>query len=183
MAETQIDKLRIRHESILNWLLANPDKTQGECAEVFGVTEPWLSVIVNSDVFQARLRERQGELATNMDGIIKAKMLGVVDRGLGRLEKMVETSPDPTFVLQTSDKLLQRLGYGSKAAAPQQAATPPVLQVHTTVLLAAQARMSERGQTLAADLVARVPREIEERAAFVLRDAELQRANGSGEPE
>jgi len=119
MAENQIDKMRIKHEQILHWLLVNPDRTQNECAEVFGVTPAWLSVVVNSDVFQARWRQLRQMLDANATQVIEAKALGVVAKGLDRLDSLVEYSADPNFVLSTTDKLLGRLGYGGKGVVVQ----------------------------------------------------------------
>ena len=67
MAEVQISRVKIHHEQILTWLILNPDKTQGECAAHFGVTETWLSIIINSDVFQSRWRERRDFMAEHAD--------------------------------------------------------------------------------------------------------------------
>lgn len=117
MAEVQIKKMRISHEMILNWLMLNPEKTQGVCAKEFGVTEAWLSTVINSDCFQARWTARRMMMDKRSVELAEAKMRGVVDRGLERLEEMVETSPDPRFVLDTTDKILGRLGYGPKTGA------------------------------------------------------------------
>lgn len=118
MAEVQIQKLRITHEMILNWLLLNPEKSQGECAKLFGVTEAWLSVIINSDCFQERLAQKRHLMDRRVTDVIEAKMRGVVDAGLDRLDKIVPVSTDPEFILNTTDKLLGRLGYGPKSASP-----------------------------------------------------------------
>lgn len=116
MAEVQIKKMGITHEMILNWLMLNPEKTQNECAEYFDVTPAWLSVIINSDCFQARWAHRRQMLDQGAVRMAEAKMRSVIDKGLERLEKMVETVPDPEFVLNTTDKMLGRLGYGPKSA-------------------------------------------------------------------
>lgn len=117
MAEVQIKKMRITHEMILNWMMLNPEKSQGECAEFFNVTQSWISIIVNSDVFKMRWLQKRQMLDRRSLEVAEAKMRGVVDKGLDRLEQMVEVSEDPTFVLNTTDKLLGRLGYGAKAPA------------------------------------------------------------------
>lgn len=116
MAEVQIKKMGITHEMILNWLMLNPEKTQNECAEYFDVTPAWLSVIINSDCFQARWAHRRQMMDQGAVRMAEAKMRSVIDKGLERLEKMVETVPDPEFVLNTTDKMLGRLGYGPKSA-------------------------------------------------------------------
>lgn len=116
MAENQIRKMGITHELILNWLVSNPDKTQNECAEHFGVTPAWLSVVVNSDCFQARWLHLRQMLDQEVTAVAEAKMREVVDKGLDRLSTMIEASPDPEFVLNTTDKILSRLGYGKTPA-------------------------------------------------------------------
>lgn len=114
MAEVQIQKMNINHELILNWLILNPEKTQGECAEYFGVTQAWLSVIVNSDCFQARWAEKKMFMDKGIVSLTQAQLSAVASKGLERLEKMVESSVDPEFVLNTTNKALERLGYGPK---------------------------------------------------------------------
>lgn len=116
MAENQIAKMRISHEMILDWLILNPERTQGDCAREFGVTEPWLSVVVNSDCFQARWKQRRMMLDKKVTDLTTGKMQGVVQAGLERLELLVEASADPRFVLDTTDKILGRLGYGPKSS-------------------------------------------------------------------
>lgn len=117
MAEVQIDKMRIRHEQILNWLILNPDKTQNECAAFFNVTPAWLSVVVNSDCFQQRFAEIRNSMDERTTTVAIGKMRDVVDKGLERLGGLVEVSNDPGFVLETTDKLLNRLGFGAKGVA------------------------------------------------------------------
>lgn len=117
MAEVQIDKMRIRHEQILNWLILNPDKTQNECAAFFNVTPAWLSVVVNSDCFQQRFAEIRNSMDERTTTVAIGKMRAVVDKGLERLGGLVEVSSDPGFVLETTDKLLNRLGFGAKGVA------------------------------------------------------------------
>lgn len=143
MAEVQIASMRISHELILTWLVLNPEKNQSECAKHFGITEAWLSVIINSDVFQARWAERKHFMADQADKMMLARARGVVDKGLERLETLVEASQDPAFVLQTTDKLMGRLGFGPKSsAAPQINITQNQLTVdNETLTLARQAML------------------------------------------
>lgn len=60
-AKPTIDKLNFSHVAIARWLLENPNKNLGECATHFGYTRSWLSIIVNSDAFQAHYRDLQSE--------------------------------------------------------------------------------------------------------------------------
>ena len=138
MAEVQIAQMRISHELILNWLVLNPEKTQGECATYFGITEAWLSVVINSDVFQARWAQRKHFIADQTDKLMIAKARGVVDKGLDRLETLVENSQDPAFILQTTDKMMGRLGFGHKPVGPTVTVTQNNLTVDAGTLAAAR---------------------------------------------
>ena len=146
MAEVQIKKMSISHEMILNWLVMNPEKTQNECAEFFGVTPAWLSVVVNSDCFQARWIQRRQMLATGVVALAESKMRGVIDKGLDRLERLVEVSPDPGFVLETTDKLLGRLGYGPKTGPSVQINTQNNYAISRDVLDQARRIITEGGE-------------------------------------
>jgi len=115
MAEVQISRVKIHHEQILTWLILNPDKTQGECAAHFGVTETWLSIIINSDVFQSRWRERRDFMAEHADKNIMGLMREAATKGLGKLIDKIDTSADPEFLLAATDKILNRMGYGPKS--------------------------------------------------------------------
>lgn len=139
MAENQIAKMRISHELILNWLVLNPEKTQGDCAKHFNVTEAWLSVVINSDVFQARWAERKSFLADQTDKLIIAQTRGVVNEGLNRLETLVRSSQDPAFVLSTTDKLMGRLGFGQKTVGAPISVTQNNITVDSATLAAARA--------------------------------------------
>lgn len=59
------------HECIINEMIADPTQTQIELAEKFGYSKNWMSRLINSDSFQARLAERRQEV---MDPSIKARL-------------------------------------------------------------------------------------------------------------
>ena len=145
MAEVQIQKMRITHEQILNWLLLNPEKSQGECAKFFNVTEPWLSVIINSDVFQQRYLEKRLMMDRRVTDVLEAKARDVVDKGLDRLAEIIPVATDPRLILDTTDKLLGRLGYGPKTAAQQVNVQANVYSISAADL--AQARASINAPT------------------------------------
>lgn len=124
MAEKQIQTLKPRHEAIMDWLIGHPTETLGACAQAFGVTQSWLSVIVNSDVFQSRLREKTDETFLETVVPLRDRMMGLAHRAYERLSEKVEFVQDPKMLLDIADKTAHRLGYaptkGPDPAAPQQ---------------------------------------------------------------
>lgn len=115
-ASAQIEKVSFTHEAVILWLLENPHRSLRDCAAYFGYTQAWLSTVIHSDAFQEQLRKRQDELAimTGMD--IRSKLRAATDIALGGLTRQLETTEDPKFLLDATDKLLHRMGYAPASA-------------------------------------------------------------------
>lgn len=111
VAETQLKALRPRHEAILNWIVANPERSMGECAVAFGVSRSWLSIIVNSQAFRDRMQERQEEVFTEVVVPLRDKMAGVAHRAYERIAEKIDCEGDIRTLLEIADKTAHRLGY------------------------------------------------------------------------
>lgn len=147
-----IAKLNFSHDAIAQWMIQNPHAPLKDCAEYFNYTQPWLSIIIHSDAFQARYQELRGQADAAIIGDIPAKMRAVASRALDGLAEAVETAVKSEqtivhrgFLLETSDKLLRDLGYGPQKPTVQISA--PVQNNFITVapddLARARARMLE----------------------------------------
>jgi hypothetical protein len=111
----QLGRLSITHDAIMDWLLANPGKGQmAKCALHFGFTRSWLSSIVWSDAFQAKLRDKKEALFSETVVPMRDQMNGVAQRALERLGEKVEVIDDPKILTDVADKMLHRLGYAPK---------------------------------------------------------------------
>lgn len=101
----------------MEWLLSNPERSMLECARTFQVTQAWLSCIVHSDIFQARYQKMLGEHFDTRVVPLRDKMVGLAHKTLDNLAVAVEASADPEMNLDIATKMLNGLGYGSKAPA------------------------------------------------------------------
>lgn len=120
-----IKSLSFNHEAIARWLIANPGKIDGgrlkECADHFGYSRSWLSIIIHSDAFKAKLRELTEEADALVIADIPAKMRGVASMALDALGDQVQAAAEDQtvaprdFLLKTSETLLKNLGYGQKS--------------------------------------------------------------------
>lgn len=118
MAESaQILKVGVKHEAILNFLVVNPSVPMHVVAREFGVTQPWLSTIIHSDAFQARLKERQGQVFHHTVLPLADKLLGLAHRAVERVADQLETSIDPEYTLAVATRVLDRIGYSPKSVA------------------------------------------------------------------
>jgi len=138
MAQTQLQDLSYRHEAILDWMLLNPDKSQNDCARALGYSVAWLSVVVNSDLFQARLAMLHQEKREHGIFTIAEKLAGLADLAIEKTIKSVEVSADPGFVLSAAEVALKRLGYGAKAPVP----TGPTT-INNTMVVATETGLRE----------------------------------------
>lgn len=105
------------HEAVMNWLIANPQLPLGTCAAHFGYSRSWLSTLIHSDVFQARLREKQDQFFSQVSGNLTTKLTALADVGIEKLQEKMETSEDPRFLLEASKLALANLGFNTKPGA------------------------------------------------------------------
>lgn len=119
----ELQNLSHVHEAIMNWMIAHPNRNLRECARDFGYTQSWLSILIHSDIFQARLREKQDQVFSCIKEDVTTKLGALADIGVERLTAQVEASSDPKLIMEATKMALSSLGFGNKAAAPAQQAT------------------------------------------------------------
>ena len=97
-------KLNWWYEDIINWMLINPGAKLGDAAEYFGKTQAWLSVVINSDIFKARLEERRKELNGELDDLLVYKMKRVANESFDALmERILSDDRDKIPIPQLLD--------------------------------------------------------------------------------
>lgn len=111
-----IQQLSPTHVQIMDWILANPHRSLGECAVTFGYSQAWLSQIIHSDCFQAMLAEKQVELFGEVRLTVKDRIIGLAHESLRRLTEKVAVESDTDKVINAADLSLRALGFGAKAA-------------------------------------------------------------------
>lgn len=116
MAKTQIQKVTERHRAIAEWLIANPDRTHGECAAEFRLSPTWLSIIINSQIFQDYQTTLNSAILNQTVVPLREKLLGVSHRAVEKLGDAVEVSLDGKFLLDAADRTAKLLGYGANQA-------------------------------------------------------------------
>lgn len=118
MAQNQIQKLTPRHETIMNLMVAEPTLKMSDIARQLGVTPAWLSVIIHSDIFQARLREKQEGIWSRAGQSITEKLETLAHLSLDKMIDEVETCPRIDEVREIAKAALDRLGHSPGRASP-----------------------------------------------------------------
>jgi len=114
---TGIQKVRYSHENMINLLIARQGKiSQNELGRIFDRSPSWISQIMSSDVFQARLMERTKELVDpSIQKEVERSLQGALDRSLellhARLNQAADQIPD-NLILRSIELSSRALGYG-----------------------------------------------------------------------
>lgn len=117
-----ICQVRYTHDDMIDTIIANPVISQNELAARYGYTASWVSQIVTSDAFQARLHERKDQLTDpTIRATIKQRFEALIARSISILEEKLNKPADAVsdqLVLQTLGLTSRAAGYGARVEAP-----------------------------------------------------------------
>lgn len=127
-----IAKVNYTHEDMISTLIANPLISQNDLAARYGYSPAWVSRIMTSDAFQARLHE---ESARHLDPVIRAsvqeRFKALVSRSLEILEEKLNKPSEAIsdqFALRTFELGSRAAGYGARIESTP--TTPVSVHVH-----------------------------------------------------
>ena len=136
-AANAIARVKYSHDAMIDLLIANPAISQNEIAANFGYTVPWVSRIMNSDAFQARLALRKEEL---LDPVIVAsieeKFRALASKSLDVVLDKLSVTNSAELGLKALEISAKALGYGAR----QQN-----LNVQTNFVVALPAKATDAG--------------------------------------
>jgi hypothetical protein len=112
----RIDRVSYTHDAMIDLVLENPMISQNEIAQFFGYTPSWVSIVFNSDAFQARLAARKEEI---IDPLVRAKVdeaiKGLVSRSIEILrEKLDNPNVSTELALEVFKSSTKAAGYGAR---------------------------------------------------------------------
>ena len=107
------------HEAIIDQLLIDPGATYGKLAKLTGYSRAWLSKVISSDAFQAKLSERQKALVDPIIlSSIESRLKGTLGLSLDIIDERLEAAPKFDDALATFQAVSKAMGMGQKVAAP-----------------------------------------------------------------
>jgi predicted transcriptional regulator len=110
-----IAKVNNAHDAMIDLMIAQPTMTQAAMAKSLGYTQPWVSRIIASDAFQARLNQRREELvnpviAQNVEERIK----GLAMLSLDVIEEKLGQTRNPDLAMKAFELSTKAAGYGAR---------------------------------------------------------------------
>lgn len=110
-----IQRVKYTHDALIDVILTNPTVSQGELAKHFGYTQGWLSRVMNSDAFQARLALRKTEVVDPVLTLsIDEKLRALASQSLDVVMDKLAVSQNPDTALKALEITSKALGYGAR---------------------------------------------------------------------
>ena len=120
-AANAIDRVKYSHDAMIDLMIEQPFLSQGQVAEYFGYTQAWVSRIINSDAFQARLAVRKQDLIDpTIVASIEEKMRAVASKSLDVVLEKLTTLQSFDQSVKAFDVVSKALGYGARQQAAVQ---------------------------------------------------------------
>ena len=117
MAQGQLVRVSYTHEAMIDLILQDPTVTTAELAEVFSYSANWVTRILASDSFQARLAQRKSAL---VDPIIarslNERLRSVAIRSMEVIEDKLAAEPSAAYAMNALELATAGLGVVSAAA-------------------------------------------------------------------
>lgn len=128
-----IAKCRYTHDAMIDLIIGQPTIKQNDLAAIFDRSPGWVSVILATDAFKARLEERRKELIDpSIVASIQERLTAIAEYSLqGVLERLSHPGLKPTddFLLKSAEFSTKALGYGARISGGGDTNVAVVVQV------------------------------------------------------
>ena len=109
--QVQLSRVRYTHDAMIDLIIAQPAITQNELAKHFDYSVSWVSIVLNSDAFQARLAQRKADLVdpylvATIDEKLRAVASKSLDIVLEKLNNPALPFDDAITAVQTATKAM-----------------------------------------------------------------------------
>jgi hypothetical protein len=113
--EHGIQKVRYTHDAMIDLILARPEISQNDIALYFNYSVGWVSRVMGSDAFQARLASRKDEVVTpEIRENLENRMAALADQSLDVLQQKLKATGNPDLAVKTLELSTKALGMGAR---------------------------------------------------------------------
>lgn len=128
-----LKKTRYTHDAMIDQIISNPGVSEIELGELFGYSKQWVSRLMCSDAFQARLALRKEEIVDpKLTASVEERIRGAAMTSLKIIQDNLEANPTFSNAMKVAELTLKSNVYGARN---QQVinqsfvvALPPVIQ-------------------------------------------------------
>lgn len=118
-AANAVARVKYTHDAMIDKILEDGAVSQNTLAAYFGYSVPWISRVMCSDAFQARLAERKTELIDPTLALsLEERMRGVVTKSLDVIHEKLIATNSADLALKALDVTARAMGLGARATGP-----------------------------------------------------------------
>jgi transcriptional regulator with XRE-family HTH domain len=114
-----IQKINYSHDGMINLIICHRGITQNQIAQHFGYSASWVSQVMSSDAFQARLAERAAEIEDpTIRATVEEGLKGLIARSVEIIKEKLKAEPaniPDNLAIRTLELSTRALGMGAKA--------------------------------------------------------------------
>ena len=115
--EHGIVKVRYTHDAMIDLILAKPQISQNELGAAFGYSIGWVSRVMGSDAFQARLAERKAEVVNpEIRATFEERLKGLANQSLDVIQRKLDATQSPDLAVKALELSTKALGFGARPA-------------------------------------------------------------------
>lgn len=114
-AALAIGRVKYSHDAMIDMLIGDPSISQNDIAKAFGYTAPWVSRIMNSDAFLARLAARKQDIVDPVLTLsIDEKLRALASKSLDVVLDKLTLTNSPDLAMKALETTTKALGYGAR---------------------------------------------------------------------
>lgn len=113
-ARNAVKRIHYTHDAMIDLIITKPDISGRELADFFGYSEPWISRVVCSDAFNARLAERRTKDVEPIIHSFEERLKGLASQSLDVLVEKLEATKNVDVALKCLELGTKALGYGAR---------------------------------------------------------------------
>lgn len=114
-AALALRRVHYTHDAMIDLLVSNPGMSQNQLAAHFGYSVPWISRIINSDAFQARLAVRKGDLVDPALLLtVEERLTALCDQSLNIVMDKLEQTKNVDTAMKALELSTKALGFGAR---------------------------------------------------------------------
>ncbi len=122
-AKRGITKVSYTHEAMIDIIIAEPTVSAVELAEIFEYSAGWISCVIASDAFQARLHQRKAQLTDPMiASTLDERLRGVAIHSIALIEEKLGSEQSASFAIDALGLATTAMGMFQKQRAKGNAA-------------------------------------------------------------
>lgn len=134
----RISKVAYSHDAMIDVILANPRIKHAELAATFGYSVGWISRVIGSDAFQAKLATRKNEIVDPfITATIEERLRGLAIQSLEVVSEKLAAAPTLDGGLKALELATKSLGFGARDRGG------PAVQANFVIQMPGKARSAE----------------------------------------